>query len=116
MLPKYLNSLEKIRAFSGLRTLPGHGREIASLTERIDTILSHHKEREKRILAILADGKSRTVYEIALALFGKMKEHHALLGAGEAQAHLELLEQQGRVEKREDHRYYRPPRPSTSAT
>jgi glyoxylase-like metal-dependent hydrolase (beta-lactamase superfamily II) len=116
MLPKYLNSLRKIREFSGLRVLPGHGGEIIDFTERIDSILAHHQEREERILAILSDKEPKTVYEIALLLFGKMKEHHALLGAGEVQAHLEVLEQQGQVTEREDHRYYRPPRASTSAT
>ncbi len=107
MLPKYLHSLRKIRGFSGLRVLPGHGVEIGDLSGRIDTILSHHKEREERILHILTDSQPKTVYEIALALFGPMREHHALLGSGEVQAHLEVLEQQGQVEELEDHRYYR---------
>ena len=116
MLPKYLNSLQKIRRFTGWRALPGHGQEITNLAGRIDTIFSHHLERENRILTILDPEQPRTVYEIALALFGDMREHHALLGSGEVQAHLEVLEQQRRVERRKDHRYYRPPRASTSAT
>lgn len=107
MLPKYRNSLRRMREFSGLRILPGHGAHITDVTRRIDTILAHHEERDKRILNILADGHPRTVYEIALSLFGKMREHHALLGSGEVQAHLEVLEQQGQVEKLADHRYYR---------
>lgn len=104
MLPKYLQSLKKILQYSDLRVLPGHGEEITDITERINTILSHHEGRKRRILEILADGRPRTVYEIALELFGEMKEHHALLGSGEVQAHLEVLEQQGQV-GRMDQRY-----------
>jgi glyoxylase-like metal-dependent hydrolase (beta-lactamase superfamily II) len=116
MLPKYRNSLRRIRKFSGLRILPGHGVPITDLSRRIDTILSHHEERQERILNILADGQLRTVYEIALSLFGTMREHHALLGSGEVQAHLEVLERERLVKRREDYRYYSPPRTSTSTT
>jgi len=105
MLPKYLDSLRKIRGYSHLRVLPGHGEEIRDLAERVDTILSHHKEREERILKILSDRRPRTVYQIALELFGTLKEHHALLGAGEVQAHLEVLEARRQVERLEGHLY-----------
>jgi glyoxylase-like metal-dependent hydrolase (beta-lactamase superfamily II) len=105
MLPRYLDSLRKIREYSHLRILPGHGEEIRDLAERVDIILTHHAEREKRIISILSDGKPRTVYQIAVELFGTLKDHHALLGAGEVQAHLEVLEGQRRVARLEGHRY-----------
>ncbi len=116
MLFKYRASLKRLRRFSGARVLPGHGDEIMDSTGRIEAILTHHQERAERIRAILSDRKPRTVYEIALLLFGKMREHHALLGAGEVQAHLEALEERGLVARLPDHRYWSPPRTSKNAT
>lgn len=107
LLSRYRESLRKIKDLDGARVLPGHGREISDLEARVEEILRHHDERDGKILDILADGRPRTVYEIALALFGTLRDHHALLGAGEAQAHLELLEARGAVERVEDHRYVR---------
>jgi len=105
MLPKYLASLQMIKEYAHLRVLPGHGGEIHNLIERVETILAHHREREERILSILSYEKPKSVYEIAVELFGPLKDHHALLGAGEVQAHLEVLEAQGRVRRSEGHRY-----------
>lgn len=105
MLPRYLHSLRTIKEYAHLRVLPGHGGEIHDLVERVETILAHHRKREERILAILSRKRPQTVYEIAVELFGTLKDHHALLGAGEVQAHLEVLEAQGRVRRVEGHRY-----------
>lgn len=105
MLARYLDSLGKIRRYAPLTSYPGHGDQITDLEARIETILSHHRERTERILSRLKDGDPRTVYELALELFGSLRDHHVLLGAGEVQAHLELLEIQGRVVSLEDHCY-----------
>jgi glyoxylase-like metal-dependent hydrolase (beta-lactamase superfamily II) len=107
LLARYRDSLRRIRDLDGARVLPGHGREISDIAARVEEILRHHDERDGKILNILADGRPRTVYEIALALFGTLRDHHALLGSGEVQAHLELLGARGTVECLEDHRYVR---------
>lgn len=99
MLPKYIESLLKIRKLAGLEILPGHGEKISNYKARIDAIIAHHRERKKKILRILADGIPRTVHEISLELFGTLREHHIILGAGEVQAHLEVLQRAGQVEK-----------------
>jgi len=101
MLPKYIKSLLKIRKLDGLEIFPGHGEMISNYNykARIDAIIAHHQERQEKIQAILADGTSRTVHEISLKLFGNLREHHIILGAGEVQAHLEVLQRAGQVEK-----------------
>ena len=107
LLGAYRGSLQKIRGLNGVKVLPGHGRPIDDVRARVDEILKHHDEREEKILRILADGRPRTVYEIAVALFGDLRDHHALLGAGEVYAHLEELQREKLVAPTEDGRYVR---------
>ena len=97
MLAKYRDSLQKIREIESERTLPGHGHEIENVKMRVDEILQHHQDREGRLVQILKDDRPQSVYEIALELFGELKDHHVLLGAGEVHAHLEDLEAAGHV-------------------
>lgn len=107
LLGAYRESLRKIRDLDGVEGLPGHGRPLDDVRARVDEILRHHDEREERLLQVLADGRPRTVYEIAVALFGPLRDHHALLGAGEVYAHLEELRRQKLVAPTEDGRYLR---------
>ena len=107
LLRAYRGSLQKIRELNGVKVLPGHGRPIESLKGRVDEILRHHDEREEKILRVLADGRPRTVYEIAVALFGTLRDHHALLGAGEVYAHIEELQREKLVAPTDDGRYVR---------
>ncbi|MBI3643223.1 MBL fold metallo-hydrolase [Candidatus Acetothermia bacterium] len=102
MLRKYRASLHKIEELNSIRVLPGHGDEILNPRERIQEILIHHKGREDRILEILSDGRTRSVFEIAQELFGNLREHHVLLGSGEVHAHLEGLLDEKRVHVRDN--------------
>jgi hydroxyacylglutathione hydrolase len=95
MLKKFLSSLEKIRPYAAFEALPGHHHAMCQFESRLDLIMAHHKEREAKILRILADHRPRTIFTIAKALFGTMREHHLLLGCGEVHAHLELLQEVG---------------------
>lgn len=109
-LEKFLNSLEKILALPNVEDLeiwPGHGRPWRDPRPRIEKIIAHHHERTERILALLSDGRALTAFEIAQKLFGVMREHHVLLGAGEVYAHLEELERAVRVRQVEPHRFQR---------
>lgn len=107
MLSKFLKSLEKIRPYSEREALPGHGTSMQNFAARIDTIVQHHHERQEKILRILTDRKLHTIVEIAMALFGTMREHHLLLGCGEVHAHLEMLQEKDCVEWREENRFVR---------
>ncbi len=107
-LGKFLSSLHKILALPNVENLevfPGHGRPWRDPRPRITKIFEHHRERTERILKILSDGGALTAFEIAQKLFGRLKDHHVLLGAGEVYAHLEELERAGRVRQIEPHRF-----------
>jgi hydroxyacylglutathione hydrolase len=107
MLKKFLISLEKIRQYSALDALPGHLHPMENFSPRIDRILEHHKIRETKILQILSGDKPKTIFEIAQALFGTMRDHHLLLGCGEVHAHLELLQDESKVVIREENQFLR---------
>lgn len=107
-LEKFLVSLNKILALPNAERLeiyPGHGQPWTDPRPRITTIFKHHRERTERIVSILNDGHALTAFEIAQQLFGRLKDYHILLGAGEVYAHLEVLESQGRVRQSEPHRF-----------
>ena len=59
-------------------------------------LTDHHKERLDEIENILQSGK-RTVYQIAIELFGDLQGFHVLLGCAEAYAHLEYLVDDRRI-------------------
>jgi glutaredoxin len=105
---KFLSSLRKILALPNVESLevfPGHGRPWKDPRPRIAKIFEHHRERTERILTILSDGQALTAFQIAQKLFGRLKDYHVLLGAGEVYAHLEELESMGKVEQSEPHRF-----------
>ena len=97
-LRQYLSSLRKIRGLNDIEMmLPGHGEPMIDFQERIAAIEVHHRERSQKVWEILADDKPQSVYEIALRLFGSLRDHHVLLGCGEVYAHLATLISEGRV-------------------
>jgi glyoxylase-like metal-dependent hydrolase (beta-lactamase superfamily II) len=107
-LGKFLSSLRKILALPNVESLevfPGHGRPWKDPRPRIAKIFEHHRERTERILTILSNGQALTAFQIAQKLFGRLKDYHVLLGAGEVYAHLEELESMGKVEQSEPHRF-----------
>lgn len=108
MLERFSKAMRKILALPNIASLeiyPGHGPSWRDPRPRIEKILQHHDERTKKILKILSDGESHTAFEIAQKLFGTMREHHALLGAGEAYAHLEELQVDGLIQRVSPNRF-----------
>jgi glyoxylase-like metal-dependent hydrolase (beta-lactamase superfamily II) len=93
LLGKYIKSLERIASFDrpGLTVLPGHHEPVTELTGHVQKTIAHHEQRESQILNLLAGGGVRTVYEIAIKMFGTMHDFHLVLGTGEVNTHLELL-------------------------
>ena len=106
LLRHYLESLRRIveLAEDDVHVFPGHGEPFASLGERCDELVAHHRQRLDKVVEILEREGDRTVYEIACQLFGEMKDFHVVLGCAEAAAHLEYLEHEGRVAA-DDSRY-----------
>ncbi|QLG47728.1 MBL fold metallo-hydrolase [Natrinema halophilum] len=79
------------------RLLPGHGATVEPA--RVSEILDHHRARSRRVFEALEARKQATPWDIACDLFGDLEGIHVKFGAGEAAAHLQALEREGRVER-----------------
>lgn len=93
----YLDSLRRVRDL-GFHTLyPGHGDPIDSPKTRIDWLIEHRSERERRVLRAVETG-NRTVAEIREAAYEKDLKGVADLAALTVEAHVEKLASEGAVE------------------
>ncbi|WP_254838582.1 MBL fold metallo-hydrolase [Natronomonas marina] len=100
-LETYLRSLGRLAGSADV-AFPGHG-EAFELDERIEEIVEHHEERNRRICSILLDrAEPSTPWTVATALFGEMEGVHAQMGVGEAAAHMGYLTRRGAVERVDD--------------
>ena len=97
LLKGFMTSLERTIELSPQikRVLPGHGDPFENLSGRCEELLFHHRERLEKTQAILNNGKDLSAYEVAVQLFGELKDFHVVLGCAEAQAHLEYLVDEG---------------------
>ena len=66
-LVAYMDSLEKVRALSPARILPGHGPEVPDAVAKIREYLDHRRERENLVLAALEGGAATVGEVVALA-------------------------------------------------
>ena len=66
-LAAYVASLERVRALSPARILPGHGPEVLEAVAKIEEYLAHRREREERVVAALEEGASTVGEVVALA-------------------------------------------------
>lgn len=104
-LDTYLDSLRKLESLEPEKGLPGHGPPVEHLERRIGQILAHHEERKEDVYQILAAPK--TPFDVMQELFPGIDRDKYFFGMSEAFGHLELLVEEGRVEKREnDHIVY----------
>jgi len=97
-LDQYLSSLRYLEAAEYDCGWPGHRTPIANPSNRARQIIAHHEQRAGRILSILDRIGPADVWTVCTELFGGLDGFHILVGAGEAYAHLEHLQQQGDVE------------------
>ena len=96
-LARYLASLRRLRDLpEDLLVLPSHGRPFRGLQARLDALEAHHAERLRLLEA--ACREPRSAADILKALFGRALDSHQMVFAmGEAIAHLNHLERQGRL-------------------
>jgi glyoxylase-like metal-dependent hydrolase (beta-lactamase superfamily II) len=97
-LPTYLQSLRKLRRYDATVGRPGHGDDIDDLPGRIAEIVEHHHDRKKRIADIVADRGPVTAYELLQVLFPDLPMIETFPGMSEIVGHLDLLEEESRVE------------------
>lgn len=95
-LRAYLVSLRRLR-HAGLRRLhPGHGPTIPDANPTVERLLAHRLERERRVLAAVADG-ARTLSAVADRAYEKDLTGVADLARLTVAAHLEKLDVEGQV-------------------
>jgi glyoxylase-like metal-dependent hydrolase (beta-lactamase superfamily II) len=92
----YLASLDKLLALSCRRLLPAHGGPIDDPKRAVSAMRSHRLMRERAILDRLAEGDD-TVERIVAALYQGIDPRLANAAGLSVLAHLEKLEEEGRV-------------------
>lgn len=107
-LVAYLASLARTRELEVDLVLPGHGPPFGRHREVIDTLRAFYERRQERFLTTLEAGP-RSPFEIASALFTRLRPGDTFLVLSEVIANLEVLEQRGAVvrEERDGVRRYR---------
>lgn len=98
-LKDYLESLQRVRKDDIAVAFPGHGPLIKDPQGRIDEILHHHDER-MRLMSEAVTGNPKTAYEVSLEIWGaELPIFEKPLALAETVQHLELLVEEGRLQK-----------------
>jgi glyoxylase-like metal-dependent hydrolase (beta-lactamase superfamily II)/8-oxo-dGTP pyrophosphatase MutT (NUDIX family) len=92
----YMTSLERLRVLDLDRIFPGHFRPLDGGRAVIDGYIAHRRQREARILAALDDGPA-TMDEIVAVAYADTPSALHPVARYSAQAHLEMLQADGRV-------------------
>jgi glyoxylase-like metal-dependent hydrolase (beta-lactamase superfamily II) len=95
-LSHYMRSLERLRALDLAVLYPGHGPEVRDPRAKIDEYIEHRMMRERRLTAALERGeRSRAV--LVAEVWDDVPEELRGAAAIAMQAHLEKLEEEGRL-------------------
>ena len=107
-LPLYLDSLRKIQEIDADVGYAGHGKRIVALDGRVEEILDHHHGRKERIADLIETRGPIPAYVLMEKLFPDLPATEVVPGMSEVIGHLDLLEDDGRVEiiEREGVRQY----------
>jgi len=95
-LVEYLQGLSRFVALDPTVVLPGHGSPFAEMAVLSTRLRSHARERAEDIASILRDGPA-TPYDVARRLQWQPEGARLVMGLANAQGHLDLLEDAGRV-------------------
>ncbi|MEH7177499.1 MBL fold metallo-hydrolase [Neobacillus vireti] len=102
------DSLERLKAFSTKIALPGHGKLIFNLNDRIDEMISGHKHRLQQIL-ISIENDEKTSWQICQELYRSLSPTKFFAPFLATITRLIYLEKSGEVysERKDDKLYYR---------
>lgn len=99
-LRTYVESIALTREMDIACVLPGHGEPLSDHRALIDERRAGHRRRSARIAALIAEA-DRSVFEIALELWGRTALSQPYLTLSEALGHVDLLAADGTVEELE---------------
>jgi glyoxylase-like metal-dependent hydrolase (beta-lactamase superfamily II) len=95
-LRDYMNSLRRLQALDLTVLYPGHGPEISDPQAKIAEYIAHRQEREDRLVAALDRGE-RSRAALLAEVWDDVPEQLRGAAAIAMQAHLEKLEEEGRL-------------------
>lgn len=89
--------------------LPAHEYIFRNLQQRVEELIQRHEQRNTKIMAIIADGKPKTAYQVSLAISWSPESERAgweglpswdkRLAVLETLAHLEFLRFNDKLDK-----------------
>lgn len=97
-LAQYLRSLRRLRELGPRTIYPGHGPVVLDAIAKLEEYLAHREERERQVLAGLAEGP-RTPEELVPVIYAGYPAELHPLAARSVLAHLLKLEAEGRVRR-----------------
>lgn len=97
-LPMYVESLRRVLSFDATVGYGGHGDPIPDLQARVRETIDHHEHRKERIADIVERDGPTTAYEVMTEMFPDLPATELFAGMSEVIGHLDLLEDEDRVE------------------
>ena len=95
-LAGYLDGLGRLRGYDLTVILPGHGPVVGDPAAKIDEYIDHRRDRERRLLAALADG-ARSIPEMLDAAWSEVPDLLRPAATVTLAAHLDKLDVEGRL-------------------
>jgi glyoxylase-like metal-dependent hydrolase (beta-lactamase superfamily II) len=92
----YLGALERLRAMDLELLCTGHGPPVTDPAALLDRYLVHRRDRERRLVAALADGL-RSIDELLDRVWNDAPAALRLAAAATLMAHLDKLDEEGRL-------------------
>ncbi len=106
----YMASLERLKSLPNLKVIcPGHGPLIENPRQYIDEYIAHRNERERQILAVLAEGGEKTSWDIMMKIYTDTDPRLRRAADGNVRTHLRKLEREGRIKAYPGKERQRPP-------
>ncbi len=93
-LKAYTASLGRIEPLDVHVALPGHGQCIEDLGALISSYRAHHASRIRAVEEAM-ERPGRSIYDIALSIFGPLDVSHVSLAVSEVYVHMEMLMESG---------------------
>jgi hypothetical protein len=93
-----MSSLERLLSVDAERGYGGHREPIPDLHARVRETLDHHRERKEDVAELLEESGPATAYDLMREMFSGLPTTEVFLGMSEVIGHLDLLEDDGRVE------------------